>query len=357
MIIRCLKEVFPKKLILSMFIVITISGFGCMSKEKVIEGYSKESFAMDTVITQKIYNFSQNETEVIFDYALNRLIDIENLMSNKIEDSEISNLNKFAGTKQKVELSMDTKNILAYAMENYKKTEGYFNIGIGNLINLWNVRADNPQIPDIKSISAATKNISMDNLVIDKKSAQIKSSGFKIDLGSIGKGYACDEVIKVYKQYGVNSALINMGGNVYALGQKANGKNWMVGVQDPRSKTGNYIGILEISDQAVVTSGDYQRYFIQEGKRYHHILDPYTGQPSETGIMSVTIVADNALQADLLSTATFLMGLSKGRQLIINEGVEGIFITKDKKIYVTEGLRDVFKLNNISGEYDYVENW
>ena len=177
-----------------------------------------------------------------------------------------------------------------------------------------------------------------------------------MDLGGIAKGYAGDEAIKIYKKYGIKSAYINLGGNVVVLGTKPDGKPWRIGVQNPRAENGFYIGIVEVADKAVVTSGDYERFFEENGKRYHHILDPKTGRPADSGLISSTIVTDVSMDADALSTAAFVLGLEKGRALVESlEGVEAIFVTKDKEVYVTDGLRNSFTFSDESKEFKYVE--
>lgn len=189
-----------------------------------------------------------------------------------------------------------------------------------------------------------------------KEKVELKKVGQSIDLGGIAKGYAGDEAIKIYKKHGIESAYINLGGNVVVLGKKPNGKPWKIGIQNPRDIKGKYIGIVEVSDKAVITSGDYERYFEENGKRYHHIFDPNTGYPANSGLISATIITGLSIEGDALSTAVFVLGLEKGIELVESlEGVEGIFITEDKNIYVTSGLENNFIFSNESKEFNYVK--
>lgn len=164
-----------------------------------------------------------------------------------------------------------------------------------------------------------------------------------MDLGAIAKGYAADRAIEIYKQYGVESAFVNLGGNVAVLGNKPNGDLFRVGIQNPLLQRGQCLGAVNAANKTVVTSGDYVRYFEKDNKKYHHILDPRTGYSAESFLMSTTIVSKQSIAADALSTAIFILGLEDGIKLIDNqEDMEAIFITKDKEIYITKGLKEDF---------------
>ena len=173
-----------------------------------------------------------------------------------------------------------------------------------------------------------------------------------MDLGAIAKGYTADEVKKVLLNNKINSALINLGGNVYAIGTNPDGDDWNIGIQNPLSTRGEYLGTISVTDKSIVTSGNYERFFIKDGIRYHHIFDPKTGYPAEEGLISTTIVSDKSIDGDALSTSTYILGLDKGIKLVESiKGVEAIFVTKDKKVYVTPGLKNNFKLT--SKEFTY----
>ena len=186
--------------------------------------------------------------------------------------------------------------------------------------------------------------------------ARLARKGQIVDLGGIAKGYAADQAISIYKKHGITSAYINLGGNVSVLGGKPDGSPWIVGIQNPRQPIGRYIGTLKIRDKIIVTSGDYERYFIKDNIRYHHILNPKTGYPADSGLISTTIITGLSVDADALSTATFVLGLDKGRKLIESiEGVEAIFITTNKEIFITSGLKNIFTFDDESKEFKYVK--
>ena len=161
-----------------------------------------------------------------------------------------------------------------------------------------------------------------------------------IDLGGIAKGYAADEAIRIFRQYGIKSALIDLGGNLYALGTKPDGKPWKIGLQNPFGTRGDIFATLHVVDKTLVTSGTYERYFVQDGKRYHHILDTSTGYPVENGLMSVTIISDSSIDADALSTTVFALGLKDGMELVERlKQVDAVFVSTDYKLYTSSGIK------------------
>ena len=291
------------------------------------------------------------------DEVFDKLQWLEKTMTINGSGSEIDTLNDMAG-KEGVKLTHESIYVLETAKKYSELSGGAFDVTVGPLVKSWGIFTENPKVPGKDEVSNLLKLVNYKNIIVDKSTltAKLEKPGQIADLGGIAKGYAGDEAVKIYKKYGITSAYINLGGNVVVLGSKPDGTDWKVGVQNPRAENGKFIGILNLSDKTVVTSGDYERYFEKDGVRYHHILDPKTGYPSDSGLISTTIVADNSIDADALSTATFVLGLDKGMRLIESlNGIDAIFITKDKKVYVTDGLKDRFKFDDESKEYEYVE--
>ena len=168
-----------------------------------------------------------------------------------------------------------------------------------------------------------------------------------IDLGSIAKGYAADEISRILTENNVNSAIIDLGGNIYAHGIKPSGQDWNIGIQNPFSTRGDIIGVLKVKNKTVVTSGIYERYIEKDGVKYHHLLNPNTGYPFENNIAGVSIITDKSIDADALSTTVFAKGLEEGLKFVETlPNVDAIFITKDNKVYITNGIRDSFTLEN-----------
>jgi thiamine biosynthesis lipoprotein len=267
------------------------------------------------------------------------------LLSRFISFSEISMINRSAGVKCE-RLSDDTYEVLLRAVEFSRLCRGIFDVTIGPLVTLWNSSKHACKPPLESRIRQALTLVDYTDLLLDpcKKTAGLQRLGQSIDLGGIGKGFAGDKFLEVFKKYGISSAFTNIGGNVVALGTKPDGSPWHVGIRHPREEN-NLIGLVSVADKAVVTSGDYQRYFIgSDGKRYHHILDPATGYPAESGLVSVTIVADSSMTADALSTILFVVGMEKGLTLLRQlSGVEAVLIDIDLQVYVTAGLKECFQ--------------
>ena len=268
-------------------------------------------------------------------------------------ESEISRLNEAAGVSA-VQLSPEVLDILDKSMKYSLETNGFFDITIGALYNLWGFGTDNPKVPAPEELSDAIHKTGYSFLQLDKASgtAMLTKEGVSIDLGAIAKGYAADELIEILKKHKINSSLINLGGNIYSLGALADGTPRSIGIQDP-ADSAKLIGSIEASNLAVITSGDYIRYFEQDGTRYHHILNPYTGAPANSGIKSVTIISDNATLADALSTACFVIGYENSLPLLKEFGAEAIFVTNTEVLY-TSGIAERFKHDNSSYEYKAV---
>jgi thiamine biosynthesis lipoprotein len=307
---------------------------------------------MGTIIQLKVYGSNANEAT---EKALQRISDIESKMSVNIETSEVTKLNAKAGISAE-KLSMDTYSVIEKSVQYSKLTQGALDITIEPIVKLWGIGTDKERLPLKTEIDEKLKLVDYNDIILDSKSSTVKlrRTGQAIDLGAIAKGYTADEIKRVLVSNKISSALINLGGNVYAVGNKTDGTSWNIGLQNPLDTRGQYIGTISVTDKSVVTSGNYERFFIQDGKRYHHIFDSKTGYPSESGLISTTIISDNSIDGDALSTSTYIMGLTKGMKLIESiKGVEAIFITADKKVYITPGLKDNFNLT--SKEFTYEE--
>lgn len=310
--------------------------------------YEMESFCMGTIISQKVYGENAKVAAIEVEYEMKRL---EGLMSFFLESSEVSKLNRAAG-QYEVELSDEVLFVLNKAKHYSEICKGSFDITLAPLARLWGIFTSSEKIPLQEEINEALKLTGHNYLSINNelKTSKLEKSGQCVDLGAIAKGYAADRAIEIYKQYGVESAFVNLGGNVAVLGNKPNGDSFRVGIQNPLLQRGQCLGAVNAANKTVVTSGDYVRYFEKDNKKYHHILDPRTGYPAESSLMSTTIVSKESIAADALSTAIFILGLEAGIKLIDSqEDMEAIFITKDKEIYVTKGLKEDFTFFKTDG--------
>ena len=313
----------------------------CSKPESVLE---TKDFAMGTVVTQKVYGLN---SKAAASEAMDRIRTLEKMLSFYLPDSDISLLNNSAG-KGKVRVHQETLFLLTKSSEHSQLSDGVFNIMVGPLVKRWKVTAESPDIPPQAEINFLRTLIDYKDLHLerDNSSARLARKGQMADLGGIAKGFAGDEVIKIYKKNGIKSAIIDIGGNVCVLGSNIDGSPWNVGIQNPQMKRGNYVGSIKLSDKAVSTSGAYERFFSSGGKKYHHIIDPRTGYPSESDLLSATIISDSSIDADALSTAAFILGLEKGIKLVKKiKGTQAVFIKEDGSIQATEGLRGIFTCN------------
>jgi len=331
------------------FILIVITLFFVMStgcgKKKSSEPVSKTNIFMGTVCTIKIYD---NPKEEYFQDTFNLINDIESKMSINVEDSELIRVNNQAG-KSKVKVSDDTFFVIQKGLEYSAISAGKFDITIGPLVDLWSIGFDNQKVPKEEEIKEKIEFIDYKDLVLDQETKEVylNKEGMMIDLGAIAKGYTADAIKETLLKNNVKKAIINMGGNVLLVGSNIGNEDFKIGIQDPVSNKGNYVGIVSIKDKSIVTSGIYERYIEQDGKRYHHLLNPFKGYPWENDIAGVSIISDKSIDGDALSTTVFSMGVKDGFDFIENiENVEAIFITKDKEIILTKGIKDSFKLTN-----------
>ncbi len=297
---------------------------------------------LGTVIHMAVYDGDANEA---LDEAFARIADIDRRMATQNPDSEISVLSRDG----EADVSPDTAALFALARDVSEASGGAFDITIGPLVALWGIGSDDPRVPSQAEIDEATSLVDERGLQFDPSGgvARLKTQSMAVDLGGIAKGYACDETVRILRAHGVRSALLDLGGNIYALGKRPDGRAWKVGLRTPIvGETDGIFATLAASDCTIVTSGGYERYFEQDGVRYHHILDPVTGYPSDSGLLSATIVGPRSATADALSTACFVLGRDKGLALAASMGYEAIFVADDRSVTITDGLRTNFALTD-----------
>ena len=286
---------------------------------------SQSRYLLDTYCTIK----APGDTRVLsaLSKALDRIEEIDskfNMLNPKSPLYDFNNNNKPITDKEIV-------NLVRIALDVSEKSEGKYDITICPVVNLWGFFGDKPAVPLQSSIDSLLKDVGYKSLKIENGILSKSNPRSQIDLGSIAKGYAVGEAVKVLRQEGITSALIDAGGDIYALGTYK-GRPWKIGIKDPRGD--GVIGSLDLTDMTAVTSGDYERYFIKDGKRYHHILDPQTGYPSQ-GMASVTIISPDPVLADGWSTALFVLGAEKGIPIIdAMQSTGTLMVTTDgRKIY------------------------
>ena len=311
-------------------------------------------YTMGTIAQLKV--FGKNSEKAV-DSAVDRLNDIDDKLSVYKIYSEISQINSNAGGIPCI-VSGDTFFLLDKSLGYSRLLDGTFDPTIRPVVALWQIGTENENIPEEKDIKEKLKLVNYKDIIMnyDEQSVLLKHKYESIDLGGIAKGYAADEVRNIFIKNHIKSALIDLGGNIFALGSKPDGTPWNIGIQDPVKPRGEFVGVLNLKNKSVVTSGNYEKYFIKEGKKYHHIIDPRNGYPSESNLMSVTIISDDSLDGDGLSTGVYILGMDKAIKLIESmKGIDAIFITKDKGIYSTSGIRDNFTLTNY--EYKFIKDY
>jgi FAD:protein FMN transferase len=284
--------------------------------------------------------------EKIIELASKRVLELHNRFSAFNAESDICRINAEAG-KSFVPVHPDTLYLLSQAAQYSHLSEGAFDITVRPLVELWGIGIKPPAVPDKNEIKRVRKLIDYTDVLLDIKSGMVKlrRRGQAIDLGGIAKGFAADEVRRILTENGIHEAVINLGGTVIVMGPPK-----QVGVQHPNLPTGVPMGSVTLSDKTAVTSGLYEKFVIIEGKRYHHILSPLTGYPSEAGLKSITLIGDSALMLDAMTTAIFVMGIQKGLSLLTDNTIQSVIIDSDDNVFVSQGLKDTFILANCKHE-------
>jgi FAD:protein FMN transferase len=299
--------------------------------------------AMGTMMAHKAFGEYAEEALTAVRMEIDRM---EGIFSRFLLQSEISSINQSAG-ENPVNVSEETMALLTHALEFSKRAPGCFDISIAPLVDLWRNAQAAGQPPALSRIDQALSLVNSRDLILDPANgtAGLRRRGQCIDLGSIAKGYAANQVPEIYAYFGIHSAYSNLGGNVITLGAKPDSSLWNIGIQHPRQQE-RMIGVVSVENQSVVTSGDYQRFFIgRDNKRYHHILNPLTGYPGDSGLCSVSIIAEDSMSADALSTILFVAGLEKGLEILKGyPQADAILVNSDLDVFITSGLSDRFQI-------------
>lgn len=341
-----------RKKLISIFLgaLLIISLIYSISINRNEESISNTYYNLGTINEITLYDVNKKTGEKILEECGSILMDIDNKMSNTIKSSDVSKINKNAG-KAYTKVSKDTYYVIKKSIEFSNISNDTFDISVGPLIDLWSIGTDNAKVPNKEEIENILPLVDYSKILLNDENLSVKLSeeNMKIDLGGIAKGYAADKIYDYLKSENIKSAIINLGGNILTLGSKNNDQPFSIGIQDPTMPRGNSIGNIKVSNKSVVTSGIYERYIEKDNKIYHHMLNPHTGYPFENNLNSVTIVSDESIICDALSTTTFGLGLDSGMKLIESlDNVDAIFITKDKKIYLSSNLKDKFNLTDTS---------
>lgn len=306
---------------------------GCANAQST-KPLARQGFMLDTVISISLYD---NQDDAILDGAFALCEEYEQLFSRTISTSDVYRINHSDGAP--VEVSDATAELLCIALEYARLSGGAFDPTIEPLVTLWNIMADEPHVPDASAISAALARVDWTKVSVDGNVVTLQA-GMGLDLGGIAKGYIADKLREYLSENGVDSALINLGGNVLTLGGKPDGSNFTIGVQKPFGQNSDILGACRLKGMSVVTSGIYERYFVENDRLYHHILDTKTGYPVENGLYSVTIISPTSTDGDALSTICFALGSEDGMALIETlDGIECVYCLSDGTLLFSSGAR------------------
>ncbi|UCG77461.1 MAG: FAD:protein FMN transferase [Nitrospirota bacterium] len=306
--------------------------------------YTDSRIAMDTIVTISVVSDSSKEASVSINKVFGEITKLSELANFYSEKSELTAVNLSAG-KKPVKVSPELFEIIRLSLDIAGRTGGAFDPTMGAVTALWDFHDE--VLPDDTKLNEKAKLVSYKSVVLNDKKGTVflKKEGMKIDLGGIAKGYAADIAIDLLKGDGIESALVSVAGDIRAYGSKPDGSPWMIGIRDPRpaSPTENILAALPLQEMAISTSGDYQRFFIREGTRYHHLLSPKNGRPVK-GTQSVSIISDKAVITDSMATAVFIMGPEKGLKFADKMGYLAVIVDDNGRIYISEGLRDVIEI-------------
>jgi thiamine biosynthesis lipoprotein len=312
-------------------LALLLSGCGGQEPEE------RTIFAMDTVMTLRAWG---DDSAAALEEAIGEINALDQLLSVNNEESDIWAVNHTAGP---VTVGGDTASLIQTGLTLWRATGGALNIALYPVVRAWGFTTGDYRVVDEAERQELLARTDLDKLDFDAGSGTVElPEGMELDLGSLGKGYAGDRVMEIFRAHGVEHATISLGGNVQTLGTRPDGTPWRIAIQDPEDADG-MVGVIEVTDQAVVTSGGYERYFEAEGQTYWHIMDPATGAPADSGLISATVVGAQGVLCDGLSTALFVLGAEGAADYWrANGGFDYLLIGADHTIYLTQGLAERF---------------
>ncbi|MDR2185214.1 MAG: FAD:protein FMN transferase [Treponema sp.] len=327
---------------------------------------AQSEFVLGTVCTINLY---RGGSPRLYGEVFSRLRELEGILSANSADSVLAAVNAAAGVEP-VPAGEDLIRVLERALYFAQASGGAFDPSIGPLVRLWGIGTERAGVPEAGKIEEALSLVDWRDVRLDRERGTVflARPGMALDLGAIAKGYAADEAVKIIAAAEIPLAVIDLGGNIYVYGEKQGDRPWRIGIQDPLEPRGVYLGVLErkspetqsprrgdrqggrdpLANKTVVTSGIYERFFEHAGRHYHHILSTRNGYPAETDLLSVTVIAENSMDADALSTAAFALGWEQGSALIRDEGAEAVFVFAGRSIRCSAGAAEIFTLSDKS---------
>ncbi len=329
---------------IAIVIVVVMVGYPISTTSQNGKPHTQDGLLMDTYVKQTTYDTSENVSEkliAVFEY----LADFEQKASPYLNNSEIAEINHHAGVSP-VTVSDEIFQMLARGKALCLESDGRFDITIGPLVTLWGVNGDNPKVPAQSEIEATKQRVDIKKLTLnaEQKTVKLNNPYMAIDTGGFAKGYACDLAREKYQEIGLTSCLLSLGGNIYSFGTKPDGSDFVIGLRDPLGTAEEIFATVTAPDKVISTTGGYERYFEQDGIRYHHVLDPKIGAPAQTDLLSVTVIAEEGIYADYLSTSLFIGGKQTIIQNLDQASFDLIAVDRDKNVYLSDGIKDRFHL-------------
>lgn len=325
----------PKKMLIAVFCcVVAVAVAAAVFVLPQLEKSEETDFLMNTVVSARLEGKGSEEAA---QKIMNRISELEKKCFSRTEEgSDIYRLNK----NLTATLSKETQTVIAKALEVCKKSSGAFDVTLAKVSDLWNESAESKTLPDSQKLGSAVAASGFEKLSVSNGNATLQT-GAGVDLGSVGKGAACDYARELLEKTEVSRAVVSVGGSILLYGEG----DFTVGIASPEKGSSDYIATLTLPSGCVSTSGTYERYFDLDGKRYHHILDSQTGYPVDNSLVSVTVCSNDGLLSDALSTACFILGIEEGMKLALDYGCQAVFVTDSGEIYTTDGLEGLIRVN------------
>lgn len=342
--------------VIALSIVLYLAGFAPESREEP-EDYggfrSGITYAMNTVIEQKWYGESG---DTVYTGMETKIREIESALSLHLSQSEIAAINENAGV-QPVEVSQRTFDLLQRAKELSEQSDGAFDITIAPVVELWGITSDHPHVPTDEELAQAMALMGLEDLVLDEEActAYLTRPGMAIDLGGIAKGWTADQLREYARELGAERGYVSLGGNLMIIGERPDGDPFKFGLRDPQGDASTYLGTVTLEDGCTMaTTGGYERYFEEDGIRYHHVLDPRTGYPADSDLLSVAVISKDGTLADYLSTTLFVQGLEAAKAAAGSEDYALVMVDQENNVWISGSLRGNFEPHETDADYTYI---
>lgn len=342
--------------VIALSIVLHLAGFAPESREEP-EDYggfrSGITYAMNTVIEQKWYGES---ADTVYTGMETKIREIESVLSLHLSQSEIAAINENAGV-QPVEVSQRTFDLLQRAKELSEQSDGAFDITIAPVVELWGITSDHPHVPTDEELAQAMALMGLEDLVLDEEActAYLTRPGMAIDLGGIAKGWTADQLREYARELGAERGYVSLGGNLMIIGERPDGDPFKFGLRDPQGDASTYLGTVTLEDGCTMaTTGGYERYFEEDGIRYHHVLDPRTGYPADSDLLSVAVISKDGTLADYLSTTLFVQGLEAAKAAAGSEDYALVMVDQENNVWISGSLRGNFEPHETDADYTYI---